>query len=193
MDNEMKNLVVDYVLENEINLRLAYKIINVFKDIKESIYKGFSLKLQEELNDELGLNEIKITNEFEENPLDAWNKFFIRKVGWPEKYTIAFGADTKQKIYFGVRINENIIDDIDEKIRKQLDADFERNAKKSFIEDYWIWEIYLNDEYGNWSDEEVLVGLWEATNSKNSKILDYFKNIIIEVMNIINPLMQKSK
>lgn len=193
MDNEMNKLVVDYVLENKSNLRLACKITNAFDEIKGNIYKDFLLKLQEELNAELGKNEIEIINEFYDNPMDAWQKFFIRKVKWPEKYTIAFGANTKQRIYLGVCINENIKTKIDKEIRKQLDAGFTNNIKKSFEEDYWIWEIYLNDEYGNWSDEEVLVSLWEAANNENSKILVYFRDAIVQIMNIMSPLIEKKK
>lgn len=193
MDNEMNNLVVDYVLEDETNLRLAYKVTNSFKDIKGNIYKGFLLKLQEELNDELGINEIEIINEFYDNPIDAWQKFYIRKMKWAEKYTIAFAANTKQKIYFGIRISENKKTKTDKQIREQLDSSLIRNSTKSFEEDYWIWEIYLNDEYGNWNDEEVLVDLWGTVHGKNSKVLNYFKDLIIQVMNIIDPLIEKKK
>ena len=189
MDNEMCNLVVDYVLENENNLRLAYKVNNAFNDIKGSIYKEFLLKLQQELNAELGKNEIKITNEFYNNPLDAYEKFFIRKIKWPEKYSIAFGANKKQKIYFGIYNSENTKTTIDKEIRNQVDVAIINNITKSFEEDYWIWEIYLNDEYGNWSDEAVLVSLWEAAKGKNLKVLDYFKELIIQVMNTMDSLL----
>lgn len=189
MDNEMNNLVVDYVLENENNLRLAYKVNNAFNDIKGSIYKEFLLKLQQELNAELGKNEIKITNEFYNNPLDAYEKFFIRKIRWPEKYSIAFGANKKQKIYFGIYNSENTKTNLDIEISNQVDRAIINNITKSFEEDYWIWEIYLNDEYGNWSDEEVLVSLWEAAKGKNLKVLDYFKELIIQVINTMDSLL----
>lgn len=127
--------------------------------LKGSIYKEFLLKLQQELNSELGKSKIEIKNDFYNNPLVPWQKFFIRKVKWPEKYTIAFGASTKQKIYFLIHISENIKTPLDKEIRMKVDSVIINNSNKSFEENNWIWEIDLNEEYGNWSDEEVLVSL----------------------------------
>lgn len=193
MDNEMKNVIVNYILESEDNLRLAYKVASAFNNIKESVYKGFLLKLQEELYREFDKNEIKIINEFYDNPMGAWQKFYIRKNKWNEKYTIAFGANRKQKIYFGINIMENKKTEIDKKIRKKLDSGCINNSIKSFEEDYWIWEIWLNEEYGNWGDEEVLANLWGGVHGENFKILNYFKNLIIQVINIIDPIIKGEK
>lgn len=184
MENEKKNIITEFALSNEENLRLTSQIVSSFDIILEKLIRDFLSKLSESLKDGLG-DEWIIYDELSENPLGT-NALFITKVKWKELYSIGL-APANQKgrnFYVGVfRTGGNIEEPIKSGI---ITATLSEKYKKGKREDWWDWWAYVDEAYKNFSSEDTLLSLYHQT-----EIVEYFKSSLLKIKKIIEPIIDK--
>lgn len=183
ISREAKEVVLDFVLGKEENLKTALLIGSVYDDLRIKIISAFGETLEKELRNHLDIEWVIDFALFEE-PLKKWVGFSINKKSWGDKYGIAIEAQKSgpREFVIGVwkkqdaREIEDLKTLLDEKIG---------NGSSSRV---WPWYRYVDERYRNWDDKEVLFEMWFRRDS----VVEYFKNQTLMIKDLATSYIDKA-
>jgi hypothetical protein len=184
-----KELITNFVLKNEDNLRIALKIVSAYDEIQREIVSNFSQELTKALREELN-KEWEITNELTNK---EWRYFSITKKKWNKGYVIGFETHphpSLRNFYFAViRHKQKFPKPVDKGILKKKLDEYIKGWPEVGPEDInYEWWQYVRKDYLNWDEEEFFVKL----HNKEKSILDYFKGNLLTIKGIIEPIIDKA-
>ncbi|NOH17265.1 hypothetical protein [Clostridium cochlearium] len=182
MDNEKKNLIVEYALANKENLLLFSQIAKAFDDVIEKLVKSFSEELENELTLILG-NDWIIHNDIK-NDVFGKTGFSISKKKWNEFYSIGFYAENRGLRNFDFYVWRDI--DIIKSPNKLINQLINENYKKGNVYKKGDWWQYIDEPYRNWTDEKAIIKLYEQ-----SEMVKYFKEQFLKLKDIVEPIIDK--
>ena len=114
-----KELIVDYVFQNENNLEIALKVCSAFNEIREKIITDFLKELEIALKLD---DEWEITNNFKRGYACT---FFIAKKGWGKTYQIGFrGSSGARNFIIGICKDPNITQLFDSQKLTKLNKEY---------------------------------------------------------------------
>ena len=160
-----RQALLDYVLGDATNFRVALNVWLTFDDIKARLFEGFSGALERELVPALNAldakNEWRAQNLLRQNPFSAYKGIYLSKGSWKPEYSVALQPESgfAHKFIFGIRSSDKLTVRIKESSLAKLDDQFGVGNKKS---EWWDWYQWVEAPYGTWEDE-VLMNLYERT------------------------------
>jgi hypothetical protein len=176
MNNEKTNLIVEYVLTSEENLRLSSQVVRAFDDVIKRLVKDFLEQLEKELMLTLG-DEWIIQNDLKDDVFSR-SGFSISKKKWKDLYSIGFFAETTGLRNFDFYVWRNI--EVISSPNNLINQLINENYKKGNVYRRGDWWQYVDNHYRNWTDEETLTKLYEK-----NEMVNYFKDQLIKIKCII--------
>lgn len=180
-----EELIIDYALQNEDNLKIIISIMNSFDKIREKIIvpflEAFEKTLQESLNDKW-----LIKNELKENLFELYKGFYIFRNDWKGDYSIGFSCERRlaRGFIIGVAKNDKIEPIGGGKLKEVLDE----NYIKGLASKNWEWYRWLEPPYLNWDNEDVLIKML----FKKEEAVNYFREHLLRIKEIASPLIDEA-
>lgn len=179
-----KDVILDFVLEREENLRMALLLGSVYDDLRIKIIAAFAEDLGKELKKSLGQGWTVDVAPLMREPLARFTGFSVAKTTWSDRYGIWVEAQKQgaREFVMGVwkKPEANGIDDL----KDLLDQHYGYGKSNQ----YWVWWQYVEDRYRNWDDEEVLTEMWFQRRS----VIDYFRERIMKIGDLAAPHIDKA-
>ena len=180
---ETKEVVLDFALGKEENLKIALLVSSIYDDLRRKIISDFVEALEKELKSSLD-DEWVVDFSYFENPLNKCVGFSISKRSWEKKYEIGIEAQRSGPGEFLIGVWKK-------QDAKQLDG------LKSLLDEKigygksnqgWMWYRPVDEHYKNWDDREVLFEMWFQRGS----VVEYFKNQILMIKDLAASYIDKA-
>lgn len=186
MANKEKELIASYVLQNEGNLEVALKIAFAFDEIRKKIILDFLEALEKDLSKSLDHKWV-IKNDLKENVFDHWRGLYITKNEWREDllYRIGFASEKygARGFIIGVTKKQESQPIEGGKLNKLLGEKY----KPGLASSHWEWYQWVEGNYGNWDNEEVLIKMYQK-----QETVSYFKEQILRIKEIAEPIIDEA-
>ena len=157
-------ILQDFALANRDNLSTTLKVCSSFEHIRDLLIKEFLTILQKFIINKLGDIDWVVDDKLSDHLYESYPRFtiFKRKIG-KDYYYVALEPQAKvaRNIFYGVKNGEGrVLQNPDNEIyiclqQKSLGNGYRPNQ-------YWSWGKYLDQDYQNWGDMDVLIQFYEA-------------------------------
>lgn len=190
--NDKKEVLINFATERLEYFEKCLLIGFNFNEIIKITIINFLLQLKEELRKSLANEDgwefcgNPTYGDMLENPLTIFSGLFITKNNWGKKFLIGISADKSMArdiiigIYRGGEVKAKKV--ANGKLIDLLNTKF----KPGYHSDYWEWWSYLDNNYRNWYNEEVLIKIY-----KKDDLVELIKKQIIAIKNIATPIIDK--
>jgi len=163
--------LVDYIMQDEIKLRIAFEIHSKFDDICKRIVLDFIQKLKKMVKQELGQEWMSTTEDINKknNKYDLY--FALYKPNWKDKYRVGIADYDSDRVHIFIRaFNGNLDNKLLEDLNKHLQGS--GNSRH--------WFKTLRNPYNKWDNE--LDGFKKLALSDEP--LNYIGKELISISNI---------
>jgi len=176
VDKEAKQVVLEYVLGREENLKTALLVCSAYEDLKKTIISAFAEDLKRELEGALSAGWVVDFSPLINQPLDRWTGFSIWKETWGTRYGIGVEAQRSGARDFIIGVYKRK----EERHIPDLKTALDDKVTYGKSNDWWVWWQWVSDHYRNWDSETTLVDMW----CQRESVVTYFRDQIMAIKEV---------
>lgn len=157
-------IVQEFARANRDNLCATLKVCSSYQQIRGSLIKDFLKILKSFLLDQLGTSDWAVDDRLSDHLNESYPRFIIFKPRFGKGYyyvALEPQAKVARKIFYGVTNGEGkVLQPANNEIYDYLQ---QKNLGNSYNPNqYWSWGKYLDQNYQNWGDMDVLIQFYES-------------------------------